>query len=210
MVQVLRSNYDRGILVDKSFLRKTAELVRAHTSTHAIREPGTEYKITADTLEAIASRDQPDTVKVFNLLKAVEQLVAASGGREPYLLSIGDKAEQIARSFEERQKTTQETLEELRRLIREVTQARQERDASQLSPEAFAVYWLLKREDVAQADVIAQAAGQAFAAYPHWRISSHQEQEVRKAFYKALIDAGVDGVVDVARQILQTLWWATE
>ncbi len=33
--------------------------------------------------------------------------------------------------------------------------------------------------------------------YPHGKTSRHQEQEVRKDFYKPLIDAKVTGVVDV-------------
>jgi type I restriction enzyme R subunit len=210
MVHIVRSNYDRGIILDKRFLRKTARLVQEHTETPAIREPGAVYEITADSLQAIADRDQPDTVKVFNLLKAIEQLVAEAAAREPYLISIGDKAEQIAQAFEARQRTTQETLEALRRLLQEISSARQQRDSTQLSPEAFAVYWLLKQQKISQAGAVARAAGQAFDDYPHWHSSSHQEQEVRRALYKALIEAGVDGVVDVARNLLRMLRRAAE
>lgn len=35
-------------------------------------------------------------VKVFNLLKAIDRLTVDQADKEPYLLSIGDKAEQIA------------------------------------------------------------------------------------------------------------------
>ncbi len=209
MCRILRSNYDRGIIVDKSFLRKTAQLVREHTKTGSIREPGPEYVIGTETLEAIAGEEQPPTVKVFNLLKGLEKLIADNADKEPYLVNIGDRAELIAQAFEDRQKTTQETLEELRKLIEEVQQARQERDATELSPEAFAVYWLLSKDDVGKAGDIAKAAGEAFDKYPHWRTSSHQEQEVRKSFYKALIDAGVEGVVDIAQNILRMLRRAT-
>jgi type I restriction enzyme, R subunit len=209
MYACLKANYDRGVILDKSFLRKTAQLVREHTSTCAIQAPTKLQKLDADTLTLLADEDQPDTVKVFNLLKAIEQLAGQEGIKEPYLLSIGDKAEQIAQGFEDRQKTTQATLEELRKLIQEIVQARQERDDSALSAESFAVYWLLKKEGVDQAETVAKAAGEAFKQYPHWQTSSHQEQEVRKSFYKALINAGVQGVVDVAQGILKMLRRAT-
>jgi type I restriction enzyme R subunit len=101
-------------------------------------------------------------------------------------------------------------LDELRKLIQEIGQARQQRDDTELSPEAFAVYWLLQRDGITQAGAIAQAAGEAFAAYPHWAVSSHQEQGVRRALYKALIDAGVSGVADVAQHLLKMLKRATE
>lgn len=38
-------------------------------------------------LETIAAQDAPDTVKVFNLLKAISQLAESSAGKEPYLIS---------------------------------------------------------------------------------------------------------------------------
>ena len=52
---------------------------------------------------------------------------------------------------------------------------------------------------------MARQAEQAFGAYPHWQTSTHHEQELRRSFYKALITAGVDGVVDVAQRILNML-----
>jgi type I restriction enzyme R subunit len=72
------------------------------------------------------------------------------------------------------------------------------------------VLWLLKKEGIEQADTIAKEAGEAFEKYPHWQTSSHQEQEVRKSFYKALITAEVEGVVDVAQGILKMLRRATQ
>jgi type I restriction enzyme R subunit len=205
MYQLVKGSYDRGALVDKSFLRKTAQLVREHTTTTTILDPTKLQKLDSEMLEAIAQQDQPDTVKVFNLLKALDQLAGADADKEPYLTSIGEKAEHLAQAFEDRQKTTQDTLEELQQLVREVIEARKEREASELSPESFAVYWLLKREGIEKADAVAKVAAKAFEDYPHWQTSTHQEQEVRRTFYKALIDAGVEGVVDVAQNILRML-----
>jgi len=126
-------------------------------------------------------------------------------GSEAYLISICEKADQIAQAFESRQQTTKQTLAALRRLTEQVAEARKERDATKLSPESFAVYWLLKQEGVQQADSIARQAEEAFREYPHWQTSTHQEQELRRSFYKALISAGVDGVVDMAQRILAML-----
>ncbi len=205
MYKILRSNYDRGVIVDKEFLRKTALLVREHTETTAIQQPTKLQRLDSDTLQALADDDKPDTVKVFNLLKAIDQLTRAQADKEPYLISIGDKAEQIARAFEERQQTTQATLEELRKLIEELRQARKKRDASNMDAEPFAVYYLLDKQGIGKADIVATSVGEAFKQFPHWRSISHQEQEIRKSFYKALIDAGVDGVVDTVQNILKML-----
>jgi type I restriction enzyme, R subunit len=179
--------------------------VQQNTRTSGIGALTTIQQLNAEMLDAIASQDVPDTVKVFNLVKAIHQLATVNAGQEPYLVSIGDKAEQIAGAFEGRQQTTEQTLRSLLELTEQVKKARQERDATKLLPESFAVYWLLKHDGIEQADSVARQAEQAFEAYPHWRSSTHQEQELRRSFYKALITAGVDGVVDVAERILNML-----
>jgi type I restriction enzyme R subunit len=81
MYQLVRSCYDRGVVVDRSFLRKTAGLVQANALTSGIGVPGKIHELNAKTLEQIAVAEQPDTVKVFNLLKAVHDLVAAKRRR---------------------------------------------------------------------------------------------------------------------------------
>lgn len=210
MYQIVRGCYDRGVIVDKSFLRKTAQLVRENTETSGIRQLTKLHKLDADSLQAIADEDTPDTVKVFNLLKAIDQLTGDQAIKEPYLVAIGDKAEEIAQAFEERQQNTQATLEQLRKVIDDYRKARQEREMSQLSPEAFAVGWYLRQNGVEKADEVAKATEEAFQQYPHWQGSDHQEQEVRKSFYKALINAGVESVVDVAQSTLKMLRRATQ
>jgi type I restriction enzyme R subunit len=205
LYRVVRSGYERSIPVDKSFLRKTAQLVQQHSHIGVIDHPSETYKLTSETLEILAEEDKPDTVKVFNLLKALEALVRRSAQDEPYLIGIGERAQVIAEAFENRQKTTQEALEELDRLIAELRDAERQRDETELTPEAFAVYWLLKREGIEQAPAVARAAAEAFEQHPHWHSSSRHEREVRKALYKALIDAKMEDVVEVATSIMRTL-----
>jgi hypothetical protein len=51
----------------------------------------------------------------------------------------------------------------------------------------------------------ARQVAAAFAEFPHWQTSSHQEQDLRKALYRALIGGGVSTVVDYARRIITML-----
>ena len=202
---LLRANYERHLPVDRDFLRKTAKLVQEHTDTGIIQTPDKIHRLDSDTLEQISASDKPATVKVFNLLKAIHDIVERDAHQEPYLISIGDKAEQIAQAFEARQQTSQQVLDGLERLRAELRQAQQRRVEMELSPEAFAVYWVLHTDGIAQAQDVAQAAAAAFEEHPHWQSSSHQEQAVRKSLYKALITAGIDGVVDVAQRLMKML-----
>ena len=205
MFHLLRANYDRDQPVDKEFLRKTAKLVQAHTQSGAIEDPTKFHALNAKALEAIANQKQSDTVKVFNLLKALASLVNAKAGGEPYLISIGDRAQEIAEAFESRQMTTQQALELLEKLIAELKGAEKDRDATGLSPEAFAVFYVLKTDGVKDPLKAAQAVEAAFQLYPHWQTSEHQEQDVRRSIYKALIDAGIEAVVEVATKLMKLL-----
>ena len=202
---LLRANYERQSSVDKEFLRKTALLVQERTESGTIQAPDKVHRLDSETLEQIAASEKPTTIKVFNLLKAIHEIVERDSRQEPYLLSIGDKAVQIAQAFEDRQESTQKTLEELEQLLSEYRQAQQRRAETEFTPEAFAVFWLLQREGVGSADEVAKAAAAAFEENPHWQSSSHQEQAVRKSLYKALITAGVDSVVDLAQRLMKML-----
>jgi type I restriction enzyme R subunit len=202
---LVRAAYERGQPVDKEFLRKTARLVQEHTQTGLIEPPTQFQTVTAEALEAMARRHQPDTVKVFNLLKALDELVRQKAGIEPYLISIGDRAEAIAAAFEDRQMETQRALAELERLVSAVREAQKLRDETQLSPEAFAVFYVLKLDGVHDPLRAAQTIERAFAQFPHWQVSEAQEREVRKSIFKALIDAGVEAVAEVADKLLKLL-----
>lgn len=93
----------------------------------------------------------------------------------------------------------------MQNLVAEVGEASEQRRVTDLSPEAFAVLWYLRKEKIASADSVARDVDAGFAANPHWRSSAAQERELRKALYKALIDAGVEDVVELASGLLRTL-----
>ncbi|MHB1006081.1 MAG: type I restriction endonuclease subunit R [Chloroflexota bacterium] len=205
MYRLVRAAFEPNTPVDKSFQRKTAELVQQYTRTGDLLPPQKVWELNADTLEQIANSEQPDTVKVFNLLKALHDLVEQQGKLSPYLISIGERAQQIAEAFKERQKATEEALRELEALLREFREAEESRSEKDLSPEAFAVFWMLKRDGVPKAEEVGRELGSAFEHHPHWQTSADQEREVRIATYKALIDAGVEKMAEVADRLLSVL-----
>lgn len=203
---VLRSNYEAQPIGSLDFLRKTARLVQERTEGSLVREPEAVYGIDADTLRRLAAEDAPDAVKVFNLLKAIRQIVEQQGSQQPHLISIGEKAEALVRAFEERQISTQEALRQLvEGPVKEYQEAEAARNASDLSPEAFAVYWLLNQQGVANSESVARQVAAVLEQHPHWRVSEQHERKVRKGIYKALLDAGVKEPVPVVDRLLNTL-----
>ncbi len=188
--RLLRESYEPHLPVDKSFLRKTAEIVQRHTQTTAVQEPAGVSRIGSDVLEAVLAEAKPDTVKMFNLLKVFYRLVEKKGKEEPYLISIGERAEEIRRRFEEGQIASKEALEELGQLVKNLHQAEAERTESKLSREAFAVrWWLLTRQIEPEIALrIAADLEPAFRDHPHWISSADQRRELRIRLYKVLID----------------------
>jgi type I restriction enzyme R subunit len=192
MYRLTRSAYEPHVPVDKSFLRKTAEIVQKHTRTGEILMPEEIHKIDVEMLERLAGEEQSETVKVFNLIKALYRLVQQERHQAPYLVSIGERAEQIARAFEERQLTAQEALRQLEELVEDYKAAERDRRESDLSPEGFAVLWLLKKEEITNAEIIAREIATSFERFPHWQRSERQERDLRKSIYKALIDSEIE------------------
>ena len=79
------------------------------------------------------------TMKVFNLLKVLDQEVRKRAREAPYLRSIGDRAEEVARMFHERQMDALEALEELLKLRDEAAEADEARQETNLSVDGFSV-----------------------------------------------------------------------
>lgn len=193
MYRIVREAYNRGFQVERSLLRKTAALVQQHTHTESVDAPERTYRITGTTLRALLEDEQPETVKIFNLVKAVYNLVQAQGTTEPYLIPIGERAEQIAHQFADRLLTAQEAMAQLTELVSEQEQAAAERATSDVSPEAFAVAWLWVRQyGVPNLEGVSDAIQRELADAPHWRTDATQRRSLRQALYVVLMDAGAD------------------
>jgi type I restriction enzyme R subunit len=187
MYRILKEAYDPGISMDKDFSRKTAELVRKHTKAGAIKPTLDVYEINERTLKLIEGKKISDTEKVFNLLKSIEKLVIDQADKSLYLLSIGEKAELIAKLYKERQRSTQETLEALKGIIEEINVARREQAEKDMPPEVFSIFWIFKKEGVASPEDKANQMRRVLEQYPYWKRSEAHEREVKQALYKVLL-----------------------
>jgi len=205
MYRIVKAAFEPNVTVDKSFLRKTAELVQKHTKTGEVGDLTKKISLDLEALNRIVGDKKPDTVKVFNLIKALYQLVQQDGVRAPYLLSIGERAEQIAQAFEDRQIDAKGALAQLAALVKEYDVAEKSRKGSDLSAEGFALYWILDRKGLKGADRVAHQVSAAFTSFPHWRRSEDQERSVRKAIYMSMGDLEIEDVATVVDRFLALL-----
>lgn len=200
--RLLRATFEPHLPVGKSFLRKTAELVKEMTHTGRIMDPEDVYVLDEGIIDMLADTHKPDTIKVFNLVKVLEQQAREKGPQQPYLIPIGERAQQIAEAFEQGLIDARRAVEELTAQLEEAQAAERETHESGMSMEAFSVAWLLNREDVEGALEIGKAMETTFNDHPHWRASHKQQAEVRRELYKHLVP---DMTVDQAKGLVESI-----
>jgi len=200
----LRAYFEPGITVDRELSRKTALLVREHTQSGEIEDPLEIYEINESLLDRMhADTDTSDTVKVFNILKSIEEMVKKKGHSEPYLIAIGERAEAVAEDYKQRQLSTQNALKQLEEVIEETCEAKKAREEKDLDNDAFAMFWLLRGEGVKEPEDAAKQMEAVFNDFPHWKTIEAQARKVRKELYKILIAKGVKDKTQLAKRIMQ-------
>ena len=122
----------------------------------------------------------------------------------PYLIPIGERAENIISLFMQRQKSSQEALEDLKKIVTEMNEARKDEESKGIPKEAFTIYWIMKQNEISNPEDKAIEVSKVMDVYKHWKTSKQHEAEMRKALYKTLIDSK-DKMMDVVKQIMKVL-----
>lgn len=206
--RIVKEAYEPGIRIDREFSRKTAKLVQKHTATDEIKSTLDIYKINGETIKKIEESKVTDTEKVFNLLKSINKEIMDNIQFEPYLISIGERAELIAKLFEERQKSTIDALEELKKIIEEINAAREEQKEKNMSAEVYSIFWMLRSKGIEGAEEKANQLREVFENYPHWKLSEAHEREVKKKLIGILIKSGIidiSKVTEISQNIMRII-----
>lgn len=205
--RILKEAFEPGVSPDKEFARKTAKLVQEQTKSGHIIKGLEIYQINEDTLKVLQESKVSDTKKIFNLLKSIQKEVNDRATISPYLINIGDRAQLIAEKYRQRQIDTQSALEEIKKLIDEVNAARREQADKEMSPVAFSIFWMLKREKIEQPEERANEIKVIIDKYPHWKTSEKYERLVKMDILKILLKSGIkkEAVTSVAQTLMQIL-----
>ncbi|HQG37331.1 MAG TPA: HsdR family type I site-specific deoxyribonuclease [Bacteroidales bacterium] len=208
MYKILKENYDRGTIIDRELTGKTAMLVREYTRSDVIGPTLDVYEIDENTLRRIEESKASDTEKIFNLIKSIERTAGTRSSESPYLISIAERAELLVELYENRQKNTVETLEELKKIIEEINSAQTEQIEKEMPAEVFTIYWMLKERGLKDAEAMANQMREVIRKYPHWQRSEKYEREFRNKLYQVIYSSGideVDKVTEIAQHIMKIL-----
>lgn len=204
ITKVLRSMYADGADIDGSFRRKTEALVREHTVGEKPRDEAKTYTLDAKGLSDRTLRENGDAPKVWDLVRRIRDDAKKEGTSNPVLRSIGERAEQVVKDFEDRQTTTQDMLAKIALLRQEQEEARAAALKSGLGAQGFNVLWTFTQQKVAKADEIAKVVDAAVTEHPHWQSNEDLAREFRMSLYLGLGDLAEDvpGMVERIFKVL--------
>ncbi|MEM4134468.1 MAG: type I restriction endonuclease subunit R [Candidatus Micrarchaeia archaeon] len=185
--KIIREAYDASIKVDKELTDKIIALLQENVHQSNIKNALDIYEINDTTLKKIEQSQISDQEKVFNLAKSIITLTEQQSSMTPLLISIGERVEELMQLYKERQKTTEETLEELKHIIEEINQAKKEQAEKGMDGESFFLYWLLGKEKITDAEEKAREMKTILQKYPYWQTSQQHEREVKKEFIGVLL-----------------------
>lgn len=206
MYAVVASAYARKVYVDRAFQRKTNELVQKHVTSSPIAAVIDFVTIDAGTIDLIKQKHGGDDTKVINLIRSIEK-TADEESDDPFLIAMADRARQVQESYEDRQASTQEALDELFAEIRKNEERKRRQAEKGYDAVRYFVYSALESEGVPDPDKISERVMRAFVEFPNWKESEAEYREVRKAMTFAVFASMEDeeAVSKVVERLMHSL-----
>ncbi len=200
----IRNKYSMQPVLVRDLMRKTEDLVQKHAKTEGLLTTLPPVGIDETVLGSIRY-DDPDPGKVINLGKGILTSTVKED-TPPYLVSIGERAEQVLEAFDDRQISTTVALERLEDLTRELLEAEAERKRLGLDVATFAVLRELNRAGVEGDDArtLAVRVNSAFVLHPNFRDNPAQKRALKAELYRLLLGpVGKGKMVDAVEALLR-------
>ncbi|MGB9807686.1 MAG: type I restriction endonuclease subunit R [Thermosulfidibacteraceae bacterium] len=180
--------------IRRDILKKTEDLIKKNVELSNIVDNLPIYEINKDIANTIKADKISERVKIANLYRSIKIYIESKIKESPYLLSIAEKVEEIISQLRERQRSVENTLEELTRIAQEIARAEEEQKKSGLSKEEFSYFWILRKYEVDNAEEISKNVCQIIAEKEHWMFNENIERELRIELYKLLLNYKGDSV----------------
>lgn len=207
--QVVRNAYAKRIMVDREFQRKTNELVQSKiTGTTPVLNDEF-FEINEKTIKKIKDTQDNDNTRVINLVKSIEK-IAEEESDDPFLIGIKERAEAVEERYEERQISTQEALDEIRKLYEEEIQRKKEQAEKGFDGLTFFIYRTLLDKNIKNTDSVTKQIKDEFLNHPNWKTSDKELRELRKSVYFALLseEDDIDKVANLIDELFNHLFIA--
>ncbi|MCF6148165.1 MAG: type I restriction endonuclease subunit R [Candidatus Kuenenia sp.] len=201
--QVVRNAYAKRIQVDRLFQKKTNELIQSKVGGTYPTFDDEYFEINEEAIEYIISKNKNENTKVINLVKNIEK-IADENADDPFLVGLRERAEAVEDRYEDRQLSTQEAIDELRRIYEEDIIRRKEQTEKGFDGLTFFVYKTLLDKNIENAEEVTKQIREEFVHHPHWKTSDKELRELRKAVYFAVLSEEDD--IDKAANLIDDLF----
>jgi type I restriction enzyme R subunit len=200
---VVRNAYSKRVQVAREFQRKTNELVQSKIAGTAPNFNNEFFEINEKTIQKIKDTQGNDNTRVINLIKSIE-IIADENSDDPFLIGIKERAEAVEENYESRQLSTQEALEEIRKLYEEDVKRRKEQAEKGFDDLTFFIYKKLLENEILNAEEVTKRIKEEFINHPNWKSSEKELRELRQAVYFALLAEEDD--IDKAANLIDELF----
>jgi type I restriction enzyme R subunit len=201
--QVVRNAYAKRVLVDREFQRKTNELVQSKVAGSFPDFTDQFFEINEEAIEYIKKKNENNNTRVINLIKSIEK-VADENSDDPFLIGIKERAEAVEDSYENRQLSTQEALDAIRKLYEEDINRRKEQTKKGFDGLTFFIYRTVLDKEFKNTEKVTKQIKEEFVNHPNWKTSERDLRELRQAVYFALLSENDD--IDKAANLVDELF----
>ena len=201
--QVVRNAYAKRVQVDREFQRKTNELVQSKVAGSVPNFNNEFFEINEKTIQKIKDTQDNDNTRVINLIKSIEK-IADENSDDPFLIGIKERAEVVEENYESRQLSTQEALEEIRKLYEEDVKRRKEQAEKGFDDLTFFIYKKMLENEINNSEEVTKQIKGEFVNHPNWKSSEKDLRELRQAVYFALLAEEDD--IDKAANLIDELF----
>lgn len=201
--QIVRNAYARRIQVDREFQRKTNELIQNKVSMSNLAQVNEFFEINEETIKKIQDTQKNDNTRVINLVKSIEK-IAEEESDDPFLIGLQERAAQVEERYEERQITTQEALDEIKRIYEDDVKRKKEQVEKGFDGLTFFIFRKLLDKGFKKADEITKQIKAEFVNNPNWKTSEKELRDLRTGAYYAVL--GEEEDIDKAAAIVEDLF----
>ncbi|MHB1938792.1 MAG: hypothetical protein ACYCOR_19755 [Acidobacteriaceae bacterium] len=184
---MLRNAYGKKTTFLGDIAHKTEMLVRENAAAHGLDKLSKTVEFDEAALKALKDETGSENGKVINLVKSLATSAGERGEKEPYLISIAERAENIMTALEGRQISTDEAMARIESLMEEKLKAEKARKESGLDPDTFEIFWFLQHEKIPNATMLAKEISAVYARFPNFASNADEQRQLKAEIYKSLL-----------------------
>ena len=188
---VVKKAYTKKVYTDKNLLEKTKKLYQENIDIENLRGGEDIIELNEDTVKEIIDKNKPKEVKIVNLIKSIRNKIKKS--KDFGTISLSEKAEKIIEKYDERQRTTEEVLNELINLINKSFEDKSNQKKSGLDVETYFYYKFLEENDIDDPKNKSQTLKKLFDSNYNWKKDQNLERKLRQEIY-LIIDEKLENI----------------